>query len=237
MSRAHLQREAPLLLLPGERADASRCSLDLLADAFEVARRAAQPGTRTFWGRGKRDRVLTRLRSRHVGNLRAVADCDVALVDHGADFIRRLERRLIEAGKRPSRIGGFELRGCVVSLVCLPDVQASQLLVQFTPERDRDLPLARLECLTQRERQLLRPLVERRPGGLLPCLCDGGVDDCEVDGVEDDRCRGCAHLDVDAHPAGESFAFQVRSPLDDVAHRHDSLGQALGICSAALPSA
>ena len=60
----------------------------------------------------------------------AVADRGIAAIDDERERERRLERRLVEAGKCPPRVGRFELRDRIRTLAGLARVEAAQPGVQ-----------------------------------------------------------------------------------------------------------
>ena len=125
-----LERDASQILLVRRRADSDGHAVGRAIQALEVPH-----GHRDeIRGHPRRcrelDRVLGDRGAARVGHDLPVRDRGVAAVDRQRDGERRLERRLVEARKRPARVGGLELRHGVLPELGLADVKAAQLFVQ-----------------------------------------------------------------------------------------------------------
>ena len=97
----------------------------------------------------------------------------------------RLERRLVEAGKRAARVGRLELRHGVLPQLRLADVEAAQLTVQDAAEPDVDLGRALGERLRHGQRRGLARLVERDRRVLRGGAgADGHLVELELEGVQ-----------------------------------------------------
>ena len=168
------------------------------------------------------DRVLRDRRPGHVRQHLAVGDGGVAAIDGQRDGEGRLERRLVEAGKRPARVGRLELRHRVLPQLGLADVEAAQLPVQDAAEPGVDLGGALRERLRDRERRRLIGLVERdrrvlrRGAG-----ADGHLAELELGRVQDHFRRRLGHLDPNGLGALEPLARQVDHEGQVVMRRRD----------------
>src|SRR6185437_11375231 len=139
-----------------------------------------------------------------------VGDRVIALVDYQRYAERRLERRLIEAGKRPPRIRGFELRYGIIALRRLRQVKAAQLIIQDARVLNRQSGLARGNLLRNSERRGLLILVCGDCGYLLLAVgADGDRLVLDLQRVQRDGFRGLFQVEVDLLYPGEGGSLQV----------------------------
>ena len=205
-----LERDPSEVALVRGRADADRDAFRRAVEALEVADGHRDQVRRHLRGGRKLDRVLRRRRPGHVGKHLAVGDGGIAAIDGQRHGKGRLEGRLVEARKRPARVGRLELRDGVLPQRRLADVEPAQLAVQGAAVADADLGLPLLDRPCDGQRRGLAWLVQRDLGGLRRGAgADRDVLELEFGGVEHDFRRRFGHLDADGLGALEPFAPEV----------------------------
>ena len=87
--------------------------------------------------------MLPRHRPRRVPHHLRIRDRRIARIHHQRDIERGLQRRLVEAGKRPPRIGRLKLRHPIAPRLRLRKIEPPQLVVQNPRVRNLQRHLAR----------------------------------------------------------------------------------------------
>ena len=216
--------------LVGRSAGANRYPIALAGDALEVANQKRDQIRRHFRRRRKTNGAYSHLRTRRVRDDVRIRDRRVTLVDNKSDVERRLESRLVEAGKRPPRIGGFKLRHGIVASGRLRQVEAAQFVVQNAAVFDAERGAPRGQRVVEAERYLF----------LLRIFGDAGFQFLAVDfrgharefdfrRVQRDGIGRLLQQNVDLLAAGEGGVAQIGRQRQRVVFRNCGIGKALTV--------
>jgi len=124
----------PKSTLSGVATNADGNAVCAAFDALPVAHQHRHQISGHLRGSRKADGVLARPGPRSIGHDWSVRNRGISLINREGDIKGRLQRGFIKGGKRTASVRCLKLRGCVVPILAMNEVEATKLVVEHSRE-------------------------------------------------------------------------------------------------------